>query len=496
MMPRSPTPAEIETFRDAITRRLGLHFDDSKLDFLAEAMNRRLTESGTPDPARYLAQVEAAEELRALADLLSVTETYFFRYMDHFRAVAEAILPARIEARRADRRLRFLSAGCASGDEAYSLAILMRRCLGADLASWDTRIQAVDVSPAALQKARRARYSAWSLRETPPDIRRQFFRDEGRDAVLDRSIRDMVAFEERNLLDDDAAFWAPGQFDLVFCRNTTMYFASDVARLLIERISRALVPGGYLFLGHAETLRGISGDFHLVHTHDTFYYQRKSAEEIRGGPPVPEPAIQSKTPLLPPDLDSAWVDSIRRASERIASLVPDSSRPVKATAAADLTRSVELLRHERFSEAMAALPPEADSNADAQLLRAVILTNSGSLREAEEVCARVLKLDELNAGAHYLMALCREHDGNLPGAIRHDETAIYLDPKFAMPHLHRGMLARRYGDADTAARELGLAVDLLAREEASRVLLFGGGFSRESLIELCRTQARTGGNRP
>ncbi|MGC1490386.1 MAG: tetratricopeptide repeat protein, partial [Candidatus Acidiferrum sp.] len=162
----------------------------------------------------------------------------------------------------------------------------------------------------------------------------------------------------------------------------------------------------------------------------------------------------------------------------------------------DCTRAIDLLRREQFSEAMGlvrSLPAESNSDPDTQLLFAVLLTNQGDLQEAERVCQHIFKLDELNAGAHYLMALCREHAGDQAAAIRHDRTAAYLDSSFAMPHLHLGLVAKRSADIETARRELGQALPLLSREDASRILFFGGGFTRDALVELCRAELRACG---
>jgi chemotaxis protein methyltransferase CheR len=123
----------------------------------------------------------------------------------------------------------------------------------------------------------------------------------------------------------------------------------------------------------------------------------------------------------------------------------------------------------------------------------VLLTNSGHLPEAERVCAQMLSADELHAGAHYLMALCRESAGDTGAAIEHGQAAAYLDATFAMPHLHLGLLARRAGDLPLARSELSRALGLLAREEAARILLFGGGFGREALAALCRSELRASG---
>jgi chemotaxis protein methyltransferase CheR len=112
---------------------------------------------------------------------------------------------------------------------------------------------------------------------------------------------------------------------------------------------------------------------------------------------------------------------------------------------------------------------------------------------AAETCRRLLAIDELNAGAHYVLALCRENAGDRAGAIEHDRIAAHLDPTFAMPRLHCGLLARRCGDRDTARRELTQALVLLKREDVSRVLLFGGGFHREALLALCQSAATESG---
>jgi chemotaxis protein methyltransferase CheR len=147
-------------------------------------------------------------------------------------------------------------------------------------------------------------------------------------------------------------------------------------------------------------------------------------------------------------------------------------------------------------EHLDALPPASRSDPDVLLLRALVLTSGRDLRRAEEACRELIAADELNAGAHYVMALCREHAGDRPAAVDHDRSAAYLDPDFAMPRLHLGLMARRAGDLDGARRDLSEALRLLAREDPSRILLFGGGFSREALAALCRDELRACGGTP
>jgi chemotaxis protein methyltransferase CheR len=153
--------------------------------------------------------------------------------------------------------------------------------------------------------------------------------------------------------------------------------------------------------------------------------------------------------------------------------------------------AVDLLGREQFSEAQSvldALPPDRARDPEVLLLTAVLHTHGGNLVSAERVCAELLERDELNAGAHYLMALCRESAGDDPGAVDHDRIATYLDPGFAMPRLHLGLLARRAGDREAARRDLRQALLLLQREDSAHLLLFGGGFSRNALMTLCRAE--------
>ena len=498
---------DVERFRAAITQRLGLQFDDAKLGFLGEVLQQRIEKRKCSSDI-YLRKLEedpAHEELGALAVELTITETYFFRNNEQFHALADVVLPERMSVQGRSKVLRFLSAGCASGEEAYSIAIMVRETIADP--SWDIVIRAVDLNPAGLEKAARARYSAWALRETPADIRQRWFRPDGRDMILAETAREAVTFDAKNLAVDDPELWRPATYDAVFCRNVLMYFAPEQMRAAIARIAQSLAPGGFLFLGHAETLRGISDEFHLRHTHETFYYARKEGGEGAVPQPVqhPQRGVQALAPVA--TFDDAWVETIRAASERVAVLIPTqtaarppaSSRELPPPPAWDAARALDLLCEDRFVEALAhvrGLPSKSDKDPETLLLEATLLAHSGQLAAAEEACQRLLLVDELNAGAHYVLALCHEHKGDRDRAIEHDRVAIYLDPAFAMPRVHLGLLARRVGDRDSVRRELGQALVLLRREDASRLLLFGGGFSRAALITLCDSALLECGERP
>jgi len=495
-------PPDLERFQSIVADRLGLQFEDGKRELLADVLRQRLQAREPASVAAYLASiapgVNGREELRALAAQLTVTETYFFRGPDQFRAVTEAALPERIRVHAADRRLRLLSAGCSSGEEPYSLAILLRERFP-ELRSWQVETLGLDLNPAMIAKARKARYHKWSLRNTPDELKDRYFRPDGGDCVLEEGIRRMVCLEERNLAGSD---WASlTQFDIILCRNVIMYLVPEAALTVIARLTQALAPEGFLFVGYAETLRGLSHDFHLRHTHEAFYYQKRLEA---GPPPASFSEVQPSSAPAPSSglEDVAWVDAVRNASERINSLSRDCLGRIEAPPKAaghsplELGFAFELLRQERFREALqvlGGLGPEATRDPDVQLLRAGLLTNCGDLEAAEAVCRQILSADDLNAGAHYLTALCRERAGDALGAMEHDRAAIYLDGTFALAHLHLGRMAKRSADLSTARRELETAGMLLSREDPSRILLFGGGFNRHALVAFSRAELRACG---
>ncbi|HZZ85476.1 MAG TPA: CheR family methyltransferase [Anaeromyxobacteraceae bacterium] len=500
---------QLERLRRAVARRLGLQLDDGKLDELARVATRRLSTLGSPPADRWLEQVEAGHgpELDALAERLTVGETYFFRNWNDLRAFLGAVIPERVRARGAERRLRILSAGCASGEEPYTLAMLVRQV--PELERWDLAIRGVDLNPAALARAVSGRYSRWSLRQTPPELQRRFFQQDRHEFRLVDEVRAMVRFEQANLVEGDPRIFAPASWDVIFCRNVTMYFGREVARRVVDRLASSLAPGGFLFLGHAETLRGLSTRFHLRQSHDTFYYQVRGEDEAERPPPPPAPMVAPDAPEAPPERapaeaqapEVAWLQAIHDASQRIAALSVSAAPspappPPPAAPGHSVARALELFGRERFGDALSALGSpalEEERDPDVLLLRAVLLSAGGDHAGAERVCGRILELDELSAEAHYLLALCREQAGDLPAAADQDRYAAYLDPTFSMPCLHLGLMAKRRGDAAAARRELSRAAVLLPAEEASRILLLGGGFSRDALAELCRAELRASG---
>lgn len=497
-----------------LARRFGVLFDESRADQLVEILHRAASRSSRSHSALLSAlktgDLSVAEQ-RALATEISVGETHFLRHPNQFRAFTQVALPECIGIASPTNKLSVLSAGCASGEEAYSLAILLRENIP-NAADWDLEIIGVDMNVRLLERARAGQYTSWSLRGVADNRVQQYFHPAGKLYKLDERIRSMVEFSERNLLEDDEEFWTRHRFDVIFFRNVMMYFSPEASRRIIARLTSVLRPHGYLFLGPAETLRGLSHDYDLRHSHDAFYYQRRETLTEPVSQPPPQ-RYRREAVLI--DSDVSWVSAIHAATERVASLSRRSSTPANRETPADsgkpsapkdlkptghsarqrIATARDYFRQERFEDATNLLSTltssDEQSDMDMQVLRAAILTNRGMIDDAMAVCHQVLMTDDLNAEAHYLLALCHEHRGEYEQAKDHDRSAIYLDSKFAMPYLHLGLLCKRLGNLAEARREFAVAAELLTMEDPARLLLFGGGFNREMLVGLCHTELRT-----
>ena len=529
------TEAEVEDFRDKIEAEFGLVFDEGRREQVEEALIARCTALSLSRRS-YLDRLDSdRREWEQIAALLTVPESYFFRHADHLRAFSQIVVPATMEIHPHDPTLRILSIGCAGGEEPYTIAMTLLEHATL-LHGWDFAIRGCDINPEALRHARRGVYTNWALRATPPSCRNRYFTATANRHRINDDVRRSIVFDECNALHlykPEAA----GTLDVIFFRNVLIYFSPEAIRAAISSAAHLLAPGGYLFLGPAETLRGVSDDFVLCHTHDAFYYRRKPAISSlipysHRAPALPgswlsQPAngasngsapeasrIHAELPnSLPPEsaalsspvlpLDTAWMQEIERSTERVRGLHASRTRsqspksspahPASAsrTAAEAMQHLLSLLIAEHYAEILteiATLPADLQNDPDAQLLLALAHLNRREIAHADSVCRALLQRDSMNSSGHYILALCREQLADLPGAVKHDRIAIYLDPSFAMPHLHLALLARRSRDVRTARREFENANLLLARENTSRLTMFGGGFTREALRNLCRRE--------
>jgi chemotaxis protein methyltransferase CheR len=464
----------VERFRAFVQNTFGIEHDESKLDILWEVLRERQRITGIASDPEYLEYLRhSSTEQEAVVRRITISETYFFRIPEQFAALENMVLPEIMKS-PLKRTIRILSCGCASGEEPYTIAMLVADRENV-FAGWSIEITGIDLNSAVLETARSGRYSQWSLRATPERSREKFFEQEGRHFRLNREIRQMVAFRQHNLYQAPL----PAEFDVIFFRNVLIYLSPDAARRAIKHITTMIAPRGYLFLGSAETLRGISDSFEILHTNGAFYYQHSDRSEGALSHRAQYSAVPaSRDVVIDADLNSSWFDDIHHSANRIRELLQQKhetahlpNQPVPARAPAENSTR------------------ESHNQAGEELTLSVVLhLNQGDVNSAEQECQLLLEHGGMDASAHYLMALCREQRGDIDGAIQQDEIAAYLDPTFAMPQLHMGILACRHGNRATGRRSLEKCLELLRTEDVSRILLLGGGFYRQSLLTMCERE--------
>jgi chemotaxis protein methyltransferase CheR len=266
---------EFAAIRDLIRDRFGIWYDDQRRFLLLSRLSTRLAKRGVETYGSYVQFLrydpKREEEWDDLASVLSNNETYFFRERAQLKALAGSILD---EFRARSSRLRLWSAACSSGEEPYSLAITLIET--GKISDAMLSIRATDISPRALDLAGKAYYRALSFRATEPAMIQRWFRPEGEGFVVDDRVKRLVSFGRLNLLDEPQVA-AEGPFDAIFCRNVLIYFDKPTQKRVVESFAKALRPGGYLFLGHAESLFHLTDLYEPVVGRDTIVYRLRSA---------------------------------------------------------------------------------------------------------------------------------------------------------------------------------------------------------------------------
>jgi len=280
------TDAEFRLFTDLLRSRCGLHFDDATRFLVEKRLARRIVECDVGSFASYLYQLRQGansdEEFSTLVDLLTTNETYFFRERSQLTALVDEIIPEMLSRQgRHKHPISIWSAGCSSGEEPFSIVMM---ALEANLVPGrDFRVYASDISRAVLAKARRGIYREASFRETDPSMRMHYFaQKEGLMRISDE-VKRHVDFMHMNLLDMAKASLL-GTMDVVLCRNVIIYFDLDNKKKVMATFHDKLQPGGYLLLGHSESLINVTADFELKHlSRDLVYRRPVPGEETEDG---------------------------------------------------------------------------------------------------------------------------------------------------------------------------------------------------------------------
>jgi chemotaxis protein methyltransferase CheR len=270
---------DFRLLRDIIRERFGIFYDDQKQFLLLSRLQTRLVKRSLPSYAEYVKFLrfgaEREGEFRDLASVLSNNETYFFRERAQVKSLCGNILS---ELQTTSSRLRIWSAACSSGEEPYSLAMSLLET--GRIAETNISIRATDISPRVLDLCERGFYRALSFRATEPAMVQKYFAVQGDGFVISDRVKRLVSFSSLNLM-DDAKVAGFGPFDAIFCRNVLIYFDKATQKRVVESFARALRVGGYLFLGHSESLFALTNLYDPVVQPESIAYRLRVA--VAGG---------------------------------------------------------------------------------------------------------------------------------------------------------------------------------------------------------------------
>lgn len=275
--------------RDLIYKVCGIYLPDNKFYFLRDRAARRLKALQTESVREYYELLTAGPdreaEIRNLLNEITVGETCFFRNPQQLSALRKVILPKIMEAKAklSFTRLKIWSAGSSTGEEPYTLAMIMLEDSAPMLKGWSWEIVATDLNDNSLAKCKEGIYDSYALRNTEPYYQQKYFNQQGQTFAIAAEVKKKVTFSRLNLQDESKILFMKGN-DVVFCANVLIYFDGASKRRTVHHFYNSLLPGGYFFLGHSESLYGVNDEFRLVHFPGATAYCRPPQELPGRGP--------------------------------------------------------------------------------------------------------------------------------------------------------------------------------------------------------------------
>ncbi|MEK6759536.1 MAG: CheR family methyltransferase [Deltaproteobacteria bacterium] len=479
-----------------ISESLGLRFGPERANDLERALVNASPDFGFNDPLRFAEWLGVArlskEETERLASHLTVGETYFFRDKEVFDGLEQTILPDLMEKRRVEKRLRIWSAGCSTGEEPYSLAMMLSAMMF-DMREWNITILATDISSKSLQKAAEASYGEWSFRSVPSYIKERYFNktSDGRYILIDR-IKKMVEFKYLNLAGDayPSLLNNTNAMDLILCRNVLMYFSEATGAGVAQKLRNCLVDDGLMITNPSEAAHYmVSSLFAPVSLPGATFYKKSEQtvqieeagrlfkEKPRTGQRPAEPQAKKRTAAKPlgEPIDGA------QAAVRPKPLKKGPS--VRTTALEEAGRLFKLGAYQQACETLEADAKSKDSPEECALL-ARIYANQGRLELAQIWCRRAISAERLNPAFQFLMATILMEQGLFKESVAALKKTLYLDPRFVLAYYMLAGISARLGDADGAARNKKNTMELLSEYDPEEPLPDSDGMTAGRLAQL------------
>ncbi len=463
------TEEDFERFRKLISQASGIFFDRGKWEILRLGLSDRAQAAGADSLADYYdlltTKPDREEELRRLLEHVSVQETQFFRNLPQFDALRKYIIPELIRRKAgAHRTIRMWSAGCSTGQEVYSLAMSMLDVMP-DMSAWNISIIGTDLNQHALDVAKRGWYPEKHMTGLDRLHIESYMKQVDGGYRVNDAVRDMVGFQRMNLVTDPLPIIEIGTCDIIFCRNVIIYFTHETAKFVIEHFFDILNPGGYLFLGHSETLWKMSNKYSLVEIGDAFIYKKSLPRGINGRRFIPDRRMRQGP--LPHGVIS---DRRKKPSRRDVS----SSPGIQLVPIPDSKSSSS----------------EAETTADVDLVftpveEAKTLLELGEYDKAVESLNKALESEGTNPEVYFLLGLASEKKDEFDDAADFFRKTIYCDDKYSIAYFHLASLLEKKGSLKAAIKEYRNAAKYLREDAPNRWEKELGDYGVESLVDLC-----------
>lgn len=475
---------------DFVANNIGLYFPKQQWNELKKKFILAASNFGFKDINScmqwLLSSPLTKSQIEILASYLTVGETYFFREKKTFAVLETEILPQLIDSRQIkEKYLRIWSAGCCTGEEAYTIAILLNKII-ADLTDWNITILATDINPLFLQKAEEGIYNNWSFRDGAENIKEKYFKKINNNsfAILS-SIKKMVNFFYLNLAEDSfpSLINNTNALDIILCRNVLMYFNRELQDKIIKNFYRCLIEGGLLVVSSSELSSFLFPQFKAVNIDGAVYYKKDSKKS----PPLKEEIIFTKTP----DTKINFIKEEIKLPIKIYKELPCEPKEEKLpqpkiNSYQQALAEYENGHYEKAKEKTLKLLKENQSDTNAIILLAKTLANQGQLTSALQWCEKAIAIDKLNPCFYFLAATILQEQNLVEEAVKYLKRAIYLEQDFILAHFTLANLTKSQQKSKEAKKHFTNTLLLLNNFKDEEILPYSEGITVGRIKEIIK----------
>ncbi len=493
---------------EIVAIRTGLHFSEERLKDMERGILSAASELGFSTPGAcfdwLLSDSMSQKDIEILANFLTIGETFFYRDTKCFDAFREKILPELINLKSGERKdIRIWSAGCCTGEEPYTIAIILREVMH-EISSWNINIRATDINSRFLKKAVDGVYSDWSFRDTPSHFRAHYFRSTGaRYYELLPEIRNMVDFSMLNLVDNiyPSVINNTNAMDVVFCRNVLMYFTAEQAVIVTKRLYNSISDNGYLIVSPSETSQVLFSQFEPVNINGLIFYKKSTASRLIANSDKNELQSAIYESIMTsdersrkshfetnPDLPLAGRDSPEitetdiREEDEGAILQPEKEYD-------SMSFALSLFRAGNYRETVKILLQYVEqemNSAPGMILLSRAFANLGEFDDARRWCEKAINKEKLNAEYYHLLSVILIEQNERSLAEKYLHKALYSDPDYALAHFTLGILEKSQGRYEEAYRHFNNTLMILSRQLPDELIPGSDGMTAGSLAEIVR----------